>query len=311
METIDVTLIEPKKKHPTIFSKFDQLPVGEILTIENDHDPKPLYYQMIAERGPIFNWEYLENGPEKWVVRITKTEVDEAGERVGELVVKDHRKAEVFQKFGIDFCCGGKKTLRKACEENNINLNELKQELAKLEESESHSEKIITDYTQAELVELIVGKHHQYIKESNPFLRQFTHKIAVVHGASNPELLEIQSLFDELASELDHHMFKEEHILFPYVVELESAMVEGRIPEMPPFGTVENPIHMMEDEHERAGEILKRIRILSNNYTPPESACNSYRITFAKLNEYEQDLHEHIHLENNLLFPRAIVMEKQ
>lgn len=311
METIDVTLIEPRKKHPTIFFKFDSLPVNETLVIENDHDPKPLYYQLVAERGQIFTWEYLENGPERWVVKITKTKADDDGEKVGEMVAKDFRKAQVFEKFGIDFCCGGKKSLRKACEESNANITEVKAELEKLDKQSTESAKKETELSQKELVALIVNKHHSYVKESNPFLRQFTNKIATVHGDRHPELIEIKSLFEDIANELDNHMFKEEQILFPYIEELENAENEKRAAQPAPFGTVENPINMMESEHDTAGEILRKIKSLSNDYTPPADACNSYRITYAKLKEYENDLHIHIHLENNILFPRAIAMEKK
>ena len=134
MEKLDVTVIEPRFKHPTIFEHFDALSGGQAFIIHNDHDPKPLYYQMIAERGQIFNWEYLLEGPDFWEVKITKLNDGEKSETIGEMVASDYRKAEVFRKYGLDFCCGGKKTLEKACEKKGLDVVEVKKALKAVED---------------------------------------------------------------------------------------------------------------------------------------------------------------------------------
>jgi regulator of cell morphogenesis and NO signaling len=145
--------------------------------------------------------------------------------------------------------------------------------------------------------------------ENIPLIIQYSDKVARVHGENHPETVEINKLFHEVAIELSAHMQKEEMILFPFIKTMSKAKKEGTPMPAPPFGTVNNPIRMMEAEHENAGDIFKQIDKLSNNYTPPLAACNTYRVLYAKLQEFENDLHKHIHLENNILFPKAIQLE--
>lgn len=310
METIDVTKIEPRFKHPTIFDRFDLLPEGASFVIHNDHDPKPLYYQMIAERGQVFEWEYLTSGPEIWEVKITRLKAGENPKTIGELVASDYRKAEIFRKFGLDFCCGGNKSIKQACEEKGINSNEVEAELKAIEDSPASNDENFLSWDLDFLSDYIVNKHHKYVTDSLPMLYEFSEKVARVHGDRHPEVVEIAHYFDAVAQELRMHMHKEEVILFPYIKELAVAKRENKTMDRPPFGSIENPIHMMEAEHESAGGNMHEVSRLSNRFTPPHDACASYRVLFAKLEEFEKDLHRHIHLENNILFPRAIEMEK-
>ncbi|RRN76706.1 DUF2249 domain-containing protein, partial [Pseudoxanthomonas sp. SGD-10] len=160
IEILDVTVIEPKLKHPVIFEKFDALEQGEAFIINNDHDPKPLYYQLLAERGQTFSWEYLESGPQIWKVKIAKA--NKEGETIGDIVAKDFRKAQVFKKLGIDFCCGGKKTLAEVSQKQGIDINLLKQEL---ESVNSAGENPSFDFNKWELdflSDYIVNIHHAY-----------------------------------------------------------------------------------------------------------------------------------------------------
>ena len=311
MTTIDVTVLEPRLKHPTIFEQFDLLNADEAFVIHNDHDPKPLYYQMIAERGQIFEWEYLLSGPEIWEVRITRLNEGEKPVTIGELVAADFRKAEVFKKYGIDFCCGGKKTLNQACEKKGIDVLKVQDELNAIDASLEADTNNYNDWDLDFLADYIVNKHHKYVTDSHPILFELSAKVARVHGDRHPELIEIANYFNEVAEELNFHMQKEEMILFPYIKELFKAKREGRIPEKPAFGTIKNPIDMMEAEHLSAGGNMEEIKKLSNDFTPPVDACNSYRVLFGKLNEYDKDLHHHIHLENNILFVKAIALEKE
>lgn len=311
METLDVTALEPRLKHPTIFQKYDALEVGEAFIIHNDHDPKPLYYQLIAERGENFEWDYMGEGPEFWLVQITKIAASEKSKSIGELVAEDYRKAEVFRQFGIDFCCGGKRSVEDACRKKGIDVSSVKTALKAVEQDTNSNTEDYASWDIGFLADYIVNKHHAYVTNSHPMLYELSEKVARVHGDRHPELIEIAAYFNEVAQELRTHMHKEEMILFPYIKELAAAKKNGTTVLRPGFGTIQNPINMMEAEHESAGGNLEAIRNLSNDYIPPVDACNSYRVLFAKLHEYERDLHQHIHLENNILFPKAIEFEKE
>lgn len=312
METIDildVTVIEPRLKHPTIFQKFDGLLSGETFIIHNDHDPKPLYYQLIAERGRVFTWEYLESGPETWQVQITKRNDLENAETIGEIVAKDFRKAQVFKNFGIDFCCGGKKTVAEVCEKKGINVDEVEQQLAITREDQPDSEHDFQKWDLGFLADYIINTHHQYVKDNTVFITEIAQKVARVHGGRHPELLKVAELFTGIGHDLSLHLVKEEKILFPFIKALADAKKSGGpLPEIP-FGSISNPIRMMEAEHEQAGGDFEEIRGLTSNYQLPADACTSYTILFKKLEEYENDLHRHVHLENNILFPKAIQLE--
>lgn len=309
---LNVTLIEPRLKHPTIFVRFDELVAGESLTIHNDHDPKPLYYQLLGERGNIFNWEYLEQGPQLWRVKITKKLLGEGDETLGEIASKDLRKAEVFKKYGLDFCCGGKKTVKEACAEKGIDVTKVEQELQTADKNISTARPLpYNDWSLDFLEDYIVNTHHSYVKKTIPDLRVYTSKVASVHGNRHPELLAISQLTDEVCNELSSHLIKEETILFPYIKQLVNSKNNGTPIQNKNFNTIQNPINMMEHEHEVVGNNLDKMRQLSNNYSLPEDACASYSYLFKTLDEFENDLHIHIHLENNILFPKALALEKK
>jgi regulator of cell morphogenesis and NO signaling len=160
------------------------------------------------------------------------------------------------------------------------------------------------------LVDYIEKTHHRYVEEKTPILLQFLDKLASVHGSNHPELLQIHELFQGCAGELAQHMKKEELILFPYIKKMMGATISHESVQPPHFGTVNNPITMMMEEHDNEGERFRTIALLTNNYAPPEDACNTYRVAFAMLEEFEQDLHKHIHLESNILFPKTKALEK-
>lgn len=311
LQIIDVTIIEPKRKHPTIFENFDALSGGEGFIIHNDHDPKPLYYQLLGERGNIFTWEYLEEGPELWKVKIAKLKNGEKVPTIGELVTGDFRKAEVFKKYGLDFCCGGKKTLTQACKTKGLDVVQIEKELKEVDEQVKTSSQDFNTWDIDFLAEYILNTHHKYVKQAIPVIYEYTQKVAKVHGDRHPEAIGIAEKFTLVADELNRHMCKEEDILFPYIKHLAQAKSHKMKIEPSPFGTVENPINMMEHEHDIVGRMMEEISVLSNNYAPPSDACTTFRLSYAKLKEFEDDLHQHIHLENNILFPKAIEFEKQ
>ena len=229
---------------------------------------------------------------------------------IGEMVAEDYRKAEVFKKFGIDFCCGGKDSLDKTCNNMGIDLTEVKNALKQLDEQQHRQPS--QDYNNWELdflIDYIINTHHKYVSEALPLLDEFSTKVASVHGDAHPEVIEIASYYQAVANELRMHMHKEEVILFPYIKQLTIAKRNNETLQPSPFGSIKNPINMMEAEHESAGGAMAAINELSNGYNPPEEACNTYRVLYAKLQEFENDLHQHIHLENNILFPKAINLE--
>jgi regulator of cell morphogenesis and NO signaling len=309
---LNVTAIEPRLKHPTIFAKFDELKAGESLTIHNDHDPKPLYYQLLGERGNIFIWEYLEQGPALWRVKISKRGEQEKDETLGEIAAKDLRKAEVFKKYGLDFCCGGKKTVKEACAEKGLDVTKIEQELQTADKSTVTSRPLpYNEWNLDFLADYIVNTHHSYVRKTIPDIRGYAEKVAKVHGDHHPELLSINELAQEVCDEMSAHMVKEETVLFPYIKQLIVSKNNGK--EKTSFGnldSVRTPINLMEEEHEIVGSNMDEIRKLSKNYELPEDACASYSYLFKTLDEFENDLHIHVHLENNILFPKALDLEK-
>jgi regulator of cell morphogenesis and NO signaling len=243
---------------------------------------------------------------------IQDSSINFSDKTVAQFVTEDYRTAEVFRKFGIDFCCGGKQSLSNACENKSIDIKKVQEELNNVEMSTSvEPQKKYNQWELDFLADYIVNVHHSYVRENIPLLLEFSEKVARVHGENHPEAIEIASLFAEVAAELQQHMMKEERMLFPYIKQLQNTAKSGKTLNKPPFGTAENPIRAMEAEHEHAGNLLKQIRLLSNNFTLPADACNTYRVTYSKLDEFEGDLHQHIHLENNILFPKAINLEQQ
>lgn len=314
METLDVTKIEPQFKHPTIFKRFEDLAENEHFVLHNDHDPMPLYYQMQSELGKVFTWEYILKGPQVWEVKITKTprqEEEEDTSTIGELVVEDFRKAEVFRKHGLDFCCGGKRSVQAACEKRGVDYKLVKEDLDALDRDQGSSMENFNEWELDFLCDFIVNKHHKYVTDSIPMLLEYSAKVARVHGERHPETIDIAHYFKNVADELMDHMPKEENVLFPYIKELVAAKKAGEKVEKPNFGTIVNPINMMEAEHLEAGDDMEKVHDLSDVYQPPADACNTYRVLYGKLAEFEKDLHQHIHLENNILFKKAIELEKE
>ena len=303
---LDVTVLEPRQKHPTIFHRFDALTQGQDLTILNDHDPKPLYYQLLAERGDVFSWKYLEQGPQQWRVRITHS--GQAGETLGQLAAKDGRKAQVFKKYGLDFCCGGKKTVREACAEKGLDAAKIEQELQQTGQEKNSHPIPYDDWSPAFLADYIVNTHHRYIKKNLPEIRAYAGKVMKVHGAGHPELETVCELVENIYNELVPHLETEEKILFPYIKEL-SAAAEGGSPATGVTMAVLNPIRRMEIEHQTVGRYLSTLRTLTDDYTLPADACASYTLLYRLLEDFEEDLHLHVHLENNILFPKTLELE--
>lgn len=230
---------------------------------------------------------------------------------LSQIVIKNYKAAQVFERYGLDFCCRGNKLISEACAEKGINKEEIVSELNNLNGSGHTDNVIFNEWDLSVLAEYIVNKHHSYVRKMIPVIAAHTQKVALVHGENHPETIEIAKHFSVVYKDLKQHMMKEEQMLFPYIKYLAGAEHNNSAAEKPFFGTVKNPVRMMEIEHQNAGDEMFEIRKLSNNYNPPEDACNTYKVCWQELKEFEEDLHQHVHLENNILFPKAIRLEEK
>ena len=231
---------------------------------------------------------------------------------VRELAVENPAATRIFEKLGIDYCCGGNQSLDEACRAVNLPLDQVLDSLEMAEQTTRSAQKL-HDWQREPLADLIAhinGTHHKYTREEIARLGPLFVKVCSVHGQNHPELAEIRAIFAGLAQELTMHMMKEEMVLFPYIVRMEESVIQNEPIVPPPFGSVQNPVSMMEHEHDSAGAALRAMRQASSSYSAPPDACISYQTLYKALAEFEADLHQHIHLENNTLFPRAIAMEQ-
>ena len=229
---------------------------------------------------------------------------------LGEIVGDDSRAAVVLERFGLDYCCGGHQTLAEATSDSHLPLAPIVDALAALgapDPDDANRQWGDLDT----LTRHIVERHHKYVREMIPAIDGWLAKLVARHGPRHPELAEIWECFGELARELSSHMAKEEMLLFPAIDDLAAARRAGAAAPASPFGTVLHPVRAMEDEHRAAGECLGQLRTLTSNYTPPPDACTTYRLCYGELQRFQADLVQHVHLENNVLFPRAIELERQ
>ena len=233
-----------------------------------------------------------------------------ATKTVRELAVEIPNATRVFEEFGIDYCCGGKRSLDEACNAANLPVDEVIKALSVAAKPSASGNGQLQSGSLAELIDHIVKTHHKFTREETARLNKLLDKVCSVHGKNHPELLAIRETFLGLEQELRVHLMKEENVLFPYIVRMEEVLFQNEPPLPGPFGTVQNPIRMMMQEHDGAGEALRQIRQASHNFTAPEDACISYQTLYQALAGLEADLHQHIHLENNILFPRAVEMEE-
>lgn len=294
VERLNVTAIEPKFKHPTIFQYFDALKAGESLIIENDHDPKPLYYELLAERGDIFTWEYLLKGPELYEVQIAKNAVSETSGTISE---KDIQKAEMLKAKGVQFACSTEK----------YNLAD-----------DPNAGKVVKapvyDYDKWELdflIDYIVNTHHRYIKDNAENLNDLAIKVAEHHGDGHQELNRLSTLMYHFLQDLIDNTVREEEVLFPVIKQIVAKNRNAETEITYKVGSLQDPINVLRKDHEIAIADLSFFRTLTNDYTLPADACSSYQYLFQKIKEFEADLQTHIHLENNFLFPKAILLDAE
>jgi regulator of cell morphogenesis and NO signaling len=231
---------------------------------------------------------------------------------LSEIVTNNFKSAAVFEKYGLDFCCHGNKSIPEACEEKGISVEEVLTQLKTI--NENKSEQNHEQYAQWALdflADYIVYVHHKYVRNIIPVMSAHADKATSKHGQNHPELVNVANNFIVVYKDLKQHMMKEEQLLFPYIKYLVNVQNNSAIPEVPFFGTIKNPIQMMEAEHESAGNLLIDIGTLTNNYTLPADVCNTFKVFYQELKDFEEDLHKHVHLENNILFPRSIELENK
>ncbi len=230
--------------------------------------------------------------------------------KIGEVVAGNFHTAKIFESYGLDFCCGGKKSIEDACTAKGVDAVKLLAELERTTENNTTSTRF--DTWEADfLADYIINNHHSYVVNAISTIEHHLQKVVSAHGEKHSEVCGIESIFNELKNELLNHMAKEEKMLFPYIKKMNIALKNTLELPVPPFGTVDNPIKVMESEHDNAGLLTKKINELSNGYMPPADACATFRVLYNELKEFEDDLHVHVHLENNILFPKAKVLEER
>lgn len=219
---------------------------------------------------------------------------------VGELVANDYRTAQVLRSYGIDFCCGGGRTLEKACNSKNVDVQQLAEELEALDKSGGREDNY-NEWSLDFLVDYIVNNHHAFVQKNLPDLNFYAEKVARVHGQRHPELYDVLQKVRLLSEEMLGHLQKEEEELFPQIKSLVQQQKKGEVKEA--------IVEALEEEHDKAGALMAEIEELTSGFNPPEDACASYRVLFESLEGFQQDLHKHVHLENNILFPKALRLE--
>ncbi len=230
---------------------------------------------------------------------------------VGQMVAANYKTADVFKKHGIDFCCGGNITISEAAEKYKAETKALLADLVAVTTQKDMESELLQKLTPDALIDHIIEQHHSFVRENIESIPPYLEKLADVHGTNHPELIEVHELFMGAAEALSQHLEAEEQILFPYIKEMVKALQKGEAPQKSQFGSVENPISTMHSDHDAEGERFRTISELTNGYLLPQDGCNTYRVGLAKLEAFENDLHRHIHLENNILFPKAVELEKK
>jgi regulator of cell morphogenesis and NO signaling len=226
-----------------------------------------------------------------------------------ELVSENPNAARILEQYGLDFCCHGTEPLSVACQSKGINVQEVSHELESLPTDQTANRYFQWDL--GFLVDYIFNNHHRYIRSNAPSIAAHLAKVVEVHGVRHPELGKVAELFETATAELDHHLRKEEVMLFPYVRQLAYSKSNNQIVPRTPFGSVSNPIAVLMADHDAAGELFSQIRELLDDYAPPVDACETLRLTYHELEEFEHDLHMHVFLENAVLFPRALKVESE
>jgi regulator of cell morphogenesis and NO signaling len=224
---------------------------------------------------------------------------------IGEIVADNYRTAKVFEKSGIDFCCGGKVKLAAACKAKGIDLATITSELEAVLSEPTERSQNYSSWALPFLADYIVNTHHVYLKENDGQIAAYARKIVTVHGANHPEVKQIATIFDKIVTDMAAHLKEEEEVLFPAIKRADAARLEGAAPDLKDREAIRVSLVKLHREHEEIGDAVHSIRHLAQGYAMPDDVCNTFMVTYQKLKEFEDDLHKHVHLENNILFPKA------
>ncbi len=235
----------------------------------------------------------------------TAKKTDNSAKTVGDFVAEDYRAATVFEKYGIDFCCGGQVSLAATCQEKGLDPDKVLQEIAEVRNEPIQRSENYGAWTLPFLIDYIVNTHHAYLKENDEQIAAYARKIAEVHGAHHPEVVEIATIFNKIASDMVVHLQEEEEVFFPAVKRVAEATSDEKSPDEKDRALIRSSLDKLHLEHEEIGDAIHRIRHLSKDYAIPKDVCNTFVVTYSKLKEFEDDLHKHVHLENNILFLKA------
>lgn len=236
----------------------------------------------------------------------TNTQMKTSSETtVGEIVAEDFRTAAVFEKHGIDFCCGGRISLADICREKGVDPAVLQQELTEIKNAPVNRSHNYSAWALPFLADYIVNTHHTYLNENISQIEAYTNKIAAVHGAHHPEVIRIAEIFARIATDMAAHLREEEEVLFPAIKRIDAARKAGNTPDARDVETISTALVKLDQEHQEIGDAVHAINHLASGYIIPGDVCNTFAVTYQKLQEFEDDLHKHVHLENNILFPKA------
>jgi regulator of cell morphogenesis and NO signaling len=235
-------------------------------------------------------------------------QINPAAKSIGELALEVPNAISILEKWQIDYCCKGGRSVAEACTDAGVTVTDLMKEIG--EDRKTDETRQWQNETLTALQTYVVDTHHVFTRDILETVRQLADKVAMRHGPRHPEVMAVQKIVHDMYGDLIPHMLKEEQVLFPYIAQMEAARSRGEEPPTPFFGTVRNPVRMMMMEHDAVGELLAKLRTETNDYALPKDACLSFHALYERLTDLEQDLHQHIHLENNLLFPRAASMEE-
>lgn len=309
-ERLDLTAVEPQLWRPAILARYDALKPGQAFVVNNDAEARPLYHLLTLERGKSFAWEPIERGPERWITVIRKWHGEPEGETLANIVSGDYRKSLALANLGIDFSCNGSTTLRQAFEGKDDTLNQVLKEWDAITPVVPEKNMDFLGWNIAFLTKYIMQMHHGFVRNQTRFVAELAYKVADSNRSRNPEIREVADVFNGTGKKLEDLALHEEKELFPYLISLSNAEAKEYTPKAGGTGPVAVPISFIQAESEQVSAGLRQIREITHNYTVPAYTSSTCPILYKLLAAYEEDALLHLHLENNILFPKAVKTER-
>jgi regulator of cell morphogenesis and NO signaling len=308
-ESLDLTAVEPLLWHPAILARCDALRPGQQLIVNTDVEARPLYHLLNLERGKNFSWTPLETGPERWITRIVKGYHHQEAQTLARIISQDYRKAAALKNLGIDFSCAGHTTLDQAFEGKETNLKDVMQEWATIDGLIPEKEMDFLGWNMTFLTKYIIQLHHGFVSTQTKFISELAFKVADSNRSRNPEIGTVADLFAKTGRSMEQITQKEEKELFPYILSLSDAETRGHEIKAANFAHIAVPIAFLQAESEKISAALRQIRELTNHYIAPRYSSSTCPILYKLLAAYEEDALLHLHLENNILYPKAVEAE--